>query len=196
MDNKIIKELRKKKGLSQRELAALCSVHQTAVSQWENGRTSPDMAAYRRLSKVLGVSLDCLTGTGGSSVMIPVLGYVRAGLPAEAIENVLDFEEISAETAARGEYFGLKISGDSMAPLFQPGDTVIVRRQPDVDSGEIAVVLVNGDDAVVKKLIKKDTRVVLVSENSAYEPMIFSSKEIAALPVVILGKVTELRRKF
>lgn len=192
MDN-IIRALRKQRGFSQRELAELCSVHQTAVSQWENGRTSPDVDGYRKLAKALGVSLDCLADGGNTTV--PVLGYVRAGIPMEAIENVLGFEEIGADIASRGEYFGLKVSGDSMAPLFQPGDTVIVRRQPDVDSGEIAVVLVNGDDAVVKKVIKKDTSIVLVSENSAYEPIIFSSEEVASLPVVILGRVAELRRK-
>ena len=180
MDN-IIRTLRKQRGFSQRELAELCSVHQTAVSQWENGRTSPDVDGYRKLAKALGVSLDCLADGGNTTV--PVLGYVRAGIPMEAIENVLGFEEIGADMASRGEYFGLKVSG------------VIVRRQPDVDSGEIAVVLVNGDDAVVKKVIKKDTSIVLVSENSAYEPIIFSSEEVASLPVVILGRVAELRRK-
>lgn len=194
----IIRELRKQKGLSQSELAALCSVHQTAVSQWEKGRTSPDSDSLKILASVLGVSVGHLIGGEdiGGNVLIPVLGYVRAGIPMEAVEDILDYEEISADMASRGEYFGLKIKGDSMYPLFQAGDTVIVRRQPDAESGEIAVVLVNGNDATVKKLIKKDTSVVLVSENSAYEPMIFSKDEIENLPVTIVGKVVELRRKF
>ena len=118
------------------------------------------------------------------------------GIPMEAVEDILDYEEISADMASRGEYFGLKIKGDSMFPLFQAGDTVIVRRQPDAESGEIAVVLVNGNDATVKKIIKKDTSIVLVSENSAYEPMIFTKPEIESLPVTVIGKVVELRRKF
>ena len=194
----IIKELRKQKGLSQRELAQLCNVHQTAVSQWEKGRTSPDSESLKILSSVLGVSVARLIGGEDidSKTLIPVLGFVRAGIPMEAIEDILDYEEISAEMASRGEYFGLKIKGDSMHPLFQAGDTVIVRRQPDVDSGEVAVVLVNGNDATVKKLIKKDTSILLVPENSAYEPMIFDKNEIASLPVTIVGKVVELRRKF
>ena len=194
----IIKELRKQKGLSQRELAQLCNVHQTAVSQWEKGRTSPDSESLKILSSVLGVSVARLIGGEDidSKTLIPVLGFVRAGIPMEAIEDILDYEEISAEMASRGEYFGLKIKGDSMHPLFQEGDTVIVRRQPDVDSGEVAVVLVNGNDATVKKLIKKDTSILLVPENSAYEPMIFDKNEIAYLPVTIVGNVVELRRKF
>ncbi len=194
----IIRELRKQKGLSQSELAALCNVHQTAVSQWENGRTSPDNDSLRILAGVLGVTVGTLIGGEdiGGTVLVPVLGYVRAGIPMEAVEDILDYEEISADMASRGEYFGLKIKGDSMFPLFQAGDTVIVRRQPDADSGEIAVVLVNGNDATVKKLIKKDTSILLVSENSAYEPMMFSKDEIENLPVTIIGKVVELRRKF
>lgn len=194
----IIKELRKQKGFSQSELAALCNVHQTAVSQWENGRTSPDSESLRIISSVLGVSVGRLIGGEelDGKTLVPVLGYVRAGIPMEAVEDILDYEEISAEMAARGEYFGLKIKGDSMYPMFHAGDTVIVRRQPDVESGEIAVVLVNGNDATVKKLIKKDTSVLLVSENTAYEPMIFDKSEIEALPVTVVGKVVELRRKF
>lgn len=194
----IIRELRKQKGLSQSELAALCNVHQTAVSQWENGRTSPDSDSLLILAGVLGVSVGTLIGGEdiGGAVLVPVLGYVRAGIPMEAVEDILDYEEISADMASRGEYFGLKIKGDSMLPLFQAGDTVIVRRQPDAESGEIAVVLVNGNDATVKKLIKKDTSILLVSENSAYEPMMFTKDEIENLPVTIIGKVVELRRKF
>ena len=194
----IIRELRKQKGLSQSELAALCNVHQTAVSQWENGRTSPDSDSLLILAGVLGVSVGTLIGGEdiGGAVLVPVLGYVRAGIPMEAVEDILDYEEISADMASRGEYFGLKIKGDSMLPLFQAGDTVIVRRQPDVESGEIAVVLVNGNDATVKKIIKKDTSILLVSENSAYEPMMFTKDEIENLPVTIIGKVVELRRKF
>ncbi|MBR6784844.1 MAG: helix-turn-helix domain-containing protein [Clostridia bacterium] len=194
----IIRELRKQKGMSQNELAQRCNVHQTAVSQWENGRTSPDNESLKILAGVLGVSVGTLIGGEdiGSTVLVPVLGYVRAGIPMEAVEDILDYEEISAEMASRGEYFGLKIKGDSMFPLFQAGDTVIVRRQPDAESGEIAVVLVNGNDATVKKIIKKDTSLLLVSENSAYEPMVFSKSEIENLPVTIIGKVVELRRKF
>ncbi len=194
----IIKELRKQKNLSQRELAELCHVHQTAVSQWEKGKTSPDNNSLLTLSKIFGISVGKLIGSEDfdEKITIPVLGYVRAGIPMEAIEDILDYEEISADIASKGEYFGLKIKGDSMFPLFRDGDTVIVRRQPDIENGEIAVVLVNGNDATVKKIIKKDTGIMLVPENPAYEPMFYMNEDIISLPVTIVGKVTELRRKF
>lgn len=194
----IIKELRRDKGYSQRRLAQLCSVHQTAVSQWETGRTVPERETLITLSQVLGVSVDTILGNGEleDKALIPVLGYVRAGVPAQAVENVLEYEEMSTSLAGRGEYFGLKIRGDSMFPMFHPDDTVIVRRQPDTESGDIAVVHIGNEDAVVKKLIKKDTSIALVSENSFYEPMLFTKEEVASLPVTVIGKVVELRRKF
>ncbi|MBQ4625728.1 MAG: helix-turn-helix domain-containing protein [Clostridia bacterium] len=194
----IIKELRRDKGYSQRRLAQLCSVHQTAVSQWETGRTVPERETLITLSQVLGVSVDTILGNGEleDKALIPVLGYVRAGVPAQAVENVLEYEEMSSSLVGRGEYFGLKIRGDSMFPMFHPDDTVIVRRQPDAESGDIAVVHIGNEDAVVKKLIKKDTSIALVSENSFYEPMLFTKEEVASLPVTVIGKVVELRRKF
>ena len=194
----IIKELRLKNGYSQKRLAELCDVHQTAVSQWENGRTAPDSESVLVLSRVLGVSADVILGNElqENKVLVPVLGYVKAGVPAQAVEDILGYEEISGELAGRGKYFGLKINGDSMNPLFHPDDTVIVRCQPDAESGDIAVVHVNNEEAVVKKLIKKDTSLLLVSENSSYEPMIFTKEEVNSLPVTVIGKVVELRRKF
>lgn len=88
-------------------------------------------------------------------IRIPVLGRVAAGIPIDAIEEIIDWEDISATAATDGEYFGLVIKGRSMEPKISDGDTVIVRKQPDVRDGEIAVVLVNGDEGTVKK-IKKD----------------------------------------
>ncbi len=192
-----IKELRLQRGLSQAALARQVQVHQTAVSQWEKGRTSPDGATLRRLAGVFGVSVDYLMGlSAGERCQVPVLGYVRAGLPAEALENVLGYEEISEATAASGEHFALRISGNSMEPRFCDGDTVIVRRQSEAESGEIAVVMVGGSDATVKKIIKKDNSLVLFPLNPAYEPKVFTGREVQTLPVRIVGKVVELRAKF
>lgn len=192
-----LKELRLHKGLSQQELAALCNVHQTAVSQWEKGRTAPDRSALIMLSEVFGVSVDYLMGKQtGEKHLVPLLGYVKAGFDCDAVEEVLDYVEISTETAAGGEHFALKIKGDSMEPRFFESDTVIVRRQSDVDSGSIAVVLIGSSEATVKKVIKKGSSLLLVPLNPSYEPLVFSSDEVSALPVTVLGKVVELRAGF
>ena len=128
---------------------------------------------------------------------INVLGRVAAGLPIEAIENIIDTEEISEEMARTGEYFGLQIHGDSMEPRMYEGDIVIVRKQEDAESGDIVIAMVNGNDAVCKRLQKYAGYISLISLNSAkYEPMIYSSEDIEAKPVKIIGKVVELRSKF
>ena len=194
----IIRELRLKRGLSQFELAKICGVHQTAISQWEKGRTSPDADMLSLLSDYFNVSVDLLIGKNRNTMthMIPVLGYVKAGIPIEAVEEVLDYEEITPQMASAGEHFALRIKGDSMLPRFCPGDVVIVRKQSDITSGDIAVVLVNGSDATVKKVFKKENNLMLVSLNTAYEPIIYTNDDVINLPVTIIGKVVELRAKF
>jgi repressor LexA len=107
---------------------------------------------------------------------IPVLGNVVAGLPTEAIENFDDdWEELSEDMMNDGyEYFALRIKGDSMSPRMQNGDVVIVRKQNDIESDEIAVVRVDGDDATVKKVRLTDDGIWLLPSNPAYTPMFYS----------------------
>lgn len=129
-------------------------------------------------------------------VTINVLGSVAAGIPIEAIEDIVDTEEITSEIAKTGEFFGLRIKGDSMSPRILDGDTVIIRKQNDVESGDIAIVLINNNEATCKKLTKHENGVTLSAYNPAYEPIFFSNKEIKDLPVIVIGKVVELRGKF
>lgn len=120
-----------------------------------------------------------------------------AGIPIEAVEEILDYEEITPELAATGEFFALKIRGHSMEPRMMEGDVVIVRKQEDVESGDVAIVLVNGNEATVKRVKKQEEGITLIATNtSVYEPHFYSNKEIKKLSVQILGKVVELRGKF
>ena len=129
-------------------------------------------------------------------VKIPILGTVIAGIPISAIEEIIGWEEISPKLASQGEYFALVIKGDSMAPTMDAGDVVIVRNQQDVNSGDIAIVCVNGDEATCKKIIKHKDGISLVSLNPRYEPMYYDENDIADKPIHIIGKVVELRRRF
>lgn len=132
-------------------------------------------------------------------VKIPVLGTIAAGIPIEAIEhyNSDEWEEIPEKMALHAHYFALKIQGDSMEPKFSEGDVVIVKKQSDVESGEIAVVIVNGCDATVKKVIKEPNGIMLVANNAAaYAPKFYDQEAVINLPVRIIGKVVELRAKF
>jgi repressor LexA len=139
---------------------------------------------------------DSLHGGKTSSMVAPVLGKVAAGIPIEMITDILDTEELDPKDYPPGDYFGLVIQGDSMEPKISEGDVVIVRQQPDVESGQIAIVTVNGDDATCKKVMKYGSNLRLVSFNPRYEAMQFSAEDVEKLPVKIIGRVVELRAKF
>ena len=125
---------------------------------------------------------------------IPVYGRVAAGIPIEAVENIIDWEEIPADW--KGEYGCLVIKGDSMSPRILDGDRVVVKIQDDAESGDIVIAIINGHDGVCKKLIKQTDGIVLQSLNPSYEPMYFSKESQGSVPVRIWGKVVELRGKF
>lgn len=129
-------------------------------------------------------------------IKIPVLGEVAAGIPIDAIEDIIDYEEITFEMSQTGEFFGLIIKGNSMEPKISDGDVVIVRKQSSVENGEIAVVLVNGDSATVKRVKYMDSGIMLMPTNPQYEPMFYDKQQVATLPVQIIGRVMELRAKF
>lgn len=201
-----LKKCRKDSSLSQKEFGQKIGVAESTVSLYESNKRFPDADTLKKISALFEVSLDYLLGnepakaaqpkTTGRGVRIPVLGRVVAGIPIEAVEEILDYEEITPELAASGEFFALKIRGHSMEPRMMEGDVVIVRRQDDVDSGDVAIVLVNGDEATVKRVKKQPEGITLIATNtSVYEPHFYSNKEIAELPVRILGRVVELRGK-
>lgn len=188
--------------MTQQELASKLFVSQQAVGKWERGEATPNPDAIIAMAKIFDVSADVLLGestvpqsTGGN--WIPVLGDVAAGIPIEAVENIVDYEEIDAAMAATGDFFALRIKGSSMEPRIREGDVVIVRKQNDAETSDTAVVLVNGDSATVKR-IKKDSdgSLWLLPNNPAYDPVHYSPTEIVDMPVHIIGKVVELRGKF
>lgn len=199
-----IKELRLEKGFRQIDLAEKIGVLQSTISHWENGKVEPDTESLMKMADIFGTTVDCVIGgklstppSTSKGSWVPVLGDVAAGIPIEAVENVLDYEEISAALAATGNFFGLRIKGSSMEPRIRENDVVIVRRQEDADTGDTAVVLVNGDSATVKRIKKDpDGSLWLLPNNPAYDPQHYSPAEIATLPVRIIGKVVELRGKF
>ena len=192
--------------LSQTELAEKIQVSKQTLYKYENNIiTNVPSDKIESIASALNVTPAFLMGwdekasssnnktTNG--VKINVLGRVAAGIPISAVEDIIDTEEISEEMASAGEFFGLKIKGDSMEPRIYDGDVVIVRQQSDADSGDIVIALVNGDDATCKRLTKYAGGIGLISLNPKYEPMMFSDEDIEKKPVKIIGRVVELRGK-
>jgi len=195
-----IKNIRAKHDLSQIELGKIAGVTDKAVSTWENGTAEPRMGAIQRMADYFGVTKSSIiedqTPSNSNAVRVPVYGTVPAGIPVEAIENIIDYEEIPREMTAGGkEYFGLRVKGDSMIPDFHDGDTVLLMRQSDCENGQVAVACVNGNDATLKKIIKQEDAIILQPLNHAYEPMIYRTND-EDNPVTILGIVVEIRRKY
>ena len=129
-------------------------------------------------------------------VKIPVLGTIPAGVPLEAIEEILDYEEISEDMANHGEYFALKVKGNSMLPTIKDGDVVIVRQQDDAESGKICVVMINGFDATLKEIKKDPQGLWVLPHNSEcdFKPSFFSNQQVDEVPVRIIGVAVEIRR--
>jgi repressor LexA len=196
-----LKEARKKKGLTQVEVAQAIGISQNGYSDWERGRNRVDHDSLTKLAELYGVSADYLIGKDSAPnpafIRIPVLGNVPAGIPLEAIEDIVDWEDLPADMTSGGkEYFGLKVKGDSMYPEYLDGDTVIVRKTPSCNSGDVCVVFVNGYDATLKQVKFGDNgTLTIIPRNPEYAPRTFSKKEIRDLPVSISGVVVELRRR-
>lgn len=194
--------LLKKNNLSQKEVAGAIGVSPQSFNSWVRGAAYPRMdkisalAEYFNIgeSELLGFA-DELSSVSSKAVRIFVFGSVPAGVPTEAIEDIVDFEDIPREWTDGGvEYFGLKVKGDSMFPKYLENDTVIIRKQDDCESGQDCVVYVNGYDATLKKVIKKQDCIILQPLNSAYDPKIYDYND-EENPVKIAGVVVEIRRK-
>lgn len=184
---------------NRQDISKLLDVPYTTFCDWVKGKTYPRIDKIELLANHWGVEKSDLVEPPKrkkSKFKIPVLGCVRAGYPLEAVENILDYEEISEEMARQGDFFALQVQGDSMEPRFTDGDVVIIRKQEDVDSGDIAIMLVNGDEATIKKIQKFDGGINLIPSNRNYDILTYTNKQIEQLPVRCIGKVVELRAKF
>lgn len=205
----ILKELRSSKGLTQSELAQQLRISRSTIGMYESGSREPDFETLELIADYFNVDTDYLLGRTNKTTYIPtpknpyhkgvtinVLGRVAAGIPIDAITDIVDTEEISEEMAKTGEFFGLKIKGDSMTPTICNGDIVIVRQQDDAETGDIVIATINGDEATCKRLRKYQGGIELISINPGFKPFEFTNKEILEKPVRIIGKVVESRRKF
>ena len=195
-----LRELRKARRMTQSDVAKIVGIGQSGYSFWENGRSKIDDASLKKLAGFYGVTVDYILGGDApiesSTVRIPVLGDVAAGIPIEAITDIVDYEEIDAALAATGEFFGLRVKGDSMAPRMMEGGVVTGRTQDSAETGDTVVVLANGDSATVKKIKYGPDGISLIPTNPVHDVQFFSAADVERLPVQVIGRVVELRAKY
>lgn len=199
-----LKRYRERTGISQKNLAEKLYVSQQTVAKWELDKSTPNPDTIVSIAELLHVSTDNLLGINNlqpvslakDTIKIPVLGKIPAGIPMEAIEDIIDYIEIPDDwTIGDKEYFALKINGDSMSPEYLSGDVVIFRKCETCNNGDDCAVMVNGDDATFKRIERKENGIILKPLNAAYEISFFTNKDIESKPVRILGIAVELRRK-
>jgi len=187
-----IKELRLKRGMNQDDLAEILGTTKQTVSRYEKGERQANQDILFQLSDVFKVSIDeffpkpdNLQAVSKESVHIPILGEIACGDPIYAEENFSGYRTEPKESVPSGNIYYLQAKGDSMEPTIPNGSWVLIREQPDVENGEIAAVLVNGDtEATLKRIRKQGDTIILTPDNSRHNPIIANEEN----PVKIIGK--------
>lgn len=201
-----IKMLRKKHNMTQEELGAKIGVQKAAIQKYEKGTVKNiKRDSLIKLAKCLDTTPEFLLGWDETPsniipideefVMIPVVGRVAAGLSCFAETNIVDYEPVTKSTIIDGEQYAfLRVIGDSMYPVFMEGDLVLVRCQSAVDSGKYAVVTIDEEDGVIKKIVYGKDFIELQSINPMYPPRRFEKEEM--MRIRVFGIVKEIKRKF
>lgn len=203
-DKKIFAEnLRKQAaiaGENQPDIAEVLGVTKSAVNSYFTGTKMPRMDRIKKLAEHFGCNVSDLIDDKTvedqiTAVAIPVLGTVPAGVPIEAIQDILGYEEIPKIMADTGEFFCLRVEGNSMYPLLYSGETIVIRKQETADNGDIVVALVDNEETTVKRLKKVSNGIILEAENPEYNSLYFNEKQIRNEKVKIIGKAVESRKK-
>ena len=188
-----------KNGKDRNQICAdLPQIAYTTLATWLQAKAYPRIDMIELLANYFGILKSDLVEDKMNLAknIINVYSQVHAGILTEMIEDIVDTEEIDMNMLKGGkEYFGIKVKGDSMSPKYLEGDTIIVEKASDCENGQDCVVAVNGNEAFLKRVFKSETGIMLQALNSNYEPQIYTNKEIAEIPVTIIGIVRELRRK-
>ena len=184
----------------------------TTFAEWYNGNIYPRIDKIEMLANYFNIKksdlienhentndlqrIGAIPLSDIDTVKIPILGTVKAGYDYLAQENIIDHIAFKVDGKDIKNYYGLYVTGDSMEPLFDDGDTVIVHKQDDFENGDYCVVLINGDGATVKRAYKGNDGLLLKAINPYYPPKLFTKEEIVDLPVKIIGVVEKSIRNF
>ena len=202
-------DARTERGYTLEEAGNRIGVHKSTIQRWENGKTEKiSLAAIEILAEYYNVNSAWLSGKdvskynkkihidnlGNTVIAIPIIGSIKAGHNYLSKENWIGTIDIDEKIANTGDFFALKVHGDSMAPIFLEGDIVILRKQSTCENNQVAVVIVNGNEGTLRKVKNTDDGIILQPLNQAYGPIMYTNKEIAETPVIIAGVFQELRR--
>lgn len=193
----IIERLCRDAGISINQMCKETGVSRAILSDIKMGRQNGlSLRNAKRVADYFSVDVAYLMGESSANMYrIPVYGEIAAGLPILAEQVIIDYESIPAEMARSGEYFALQVKGNSMEPRMYSGDVVILRKTEEFVSGSVCAVMVNGEEATLKKVIVRQNGITLIPLNPAYSPLNFNKEQIKNLPVRCFGVAVEVRGK-
>nr|DAY77339.1 MAG TPA: Repressor protein CI [Caudoviricetes sp.] len=199
-----LRQAMEKAEMNATELSEKTGISKSAISRYLSGGYIAKQRNLLKLSRALHVDPKFLFSDAVEELdanlkvyRIPIVGKVVAGTPIDAIENITDYIRVTNPAAADGSYYALHVTGASMEPEMREGDLVIVHKQDYFDSGDICIVLVNGNEATVKKVIKSDQGLTLIGFNATvYPPHFYNARQVEELPVRVIGKVKQVRRSY
>lgn len=213
---KYLKEVRESKGYSTYAVHNLTDISQSYISLIEKGKRKASAVILKTLAPIYSLNyldlyemagyIDLLEEDqkknyktdelGNSVVSIDLLGTIKAGYDWIANEEKIGTVDIPAELAKTGDFFALKVKGDSMADAILEGDIVIIKKQNDCESGQIAAVIINGNEVTIKRVKKTDSGIILQALNNKYEPQLFTYDEMKTIPVEIVGILKRQQREW
>lgn len=201
-----LKSYRDVLGYSTYDINKLCEISPGYISLLENGKRKPSPVILKKLAPIYGLDyIDLLEkanfidlaekekinkGIPTNKLAFPLLGVVKAGYNYLAHENHIGHISIDKKVPDPENYFALKVTGQSMEPVLYDGDIVVVHKQNDVESGQTAIILIDDEEATVKKVIKYDDHIELIAFNMSYYPPKKLNKDDN---FKIIGRVVEAR---
>ncbi|WP_418203172.1 LexA family protein [Anaerotignum faecicola] len=208
---KRIKARREQLNITQEELAnKLGYKNKSTIAKIENGTNDIVQSKVKEFAAALNTTIAYLMDWEDTNplpegaipyvpepmVNVPLVGSVNCGTPLFAEDNIEGYIPTPESDLQTGEtYFWLRAKGNSMINAgIHHGDLLLIRQQPDVDNGDIAVVAVNGDEATLKRVKKQENALILQPENPACEPKIFVGKDMENIH--IRGRLMQLRKEF
>lgn len=192
-----LKRIMSKQNKNQNDVIKDLEIKQSTFSDWYLGKRIPRMNVIFQLAEYFKVDIRDLIDEPklNRGNRIPIFSKIPAGIPIELIEDVIDYEELDPKMfTGDKEYFGVRVSGDSMYPEYRDKDILIVLKTEDCESGQDCIVMINGNDGTFKRVKKTEEGIILQPLNPNYEIKFYSNKEIEELPIRIIGVVKEIRR--
>lgn len=210
-----LKRIRNSKDISLRKVEEKTGISFTRLNMIENGKRNVTPALLRNLANLYNVNyldlyekagyIDLIKDENKSKIStpvseliqteIPVLGKIKAGYDYLTDENKIGHIYLDYNPSDPENYYALQVTGDSMEPLFSDGDIAIVHKQDNFESGNTCIILINGDEATIKKVVKIEGGIDLIAMNPYFPVKHFSNNDMKEIPVKIIGKVVEARKR-